>query len=124
MTRPTRGGAGSVRYENRSASIEALSVDEEDPSVKPDAWFVYVLPTQTGVQMVPSQRYGYWDAKPKVIAESDLIIVGDIDSKHDDEPILVLTTNNTHSVYLAKAEHLEATPLPVPKQVEEGGMVG
>lgn len=124
MNKITRGGSASVRYENRTAGMQVLDVDEQDPTVKGDAWFVYLLPTQTGVQMLPSQRYGYWDDKPKVIAESDLIIIGDVDDRQSDEPILIMTPTNTHSVYLAKAEHLEAKPLPVPKQPEAGAMTG
>ena len=123
MTRPTRGGADSIRYATssaRPASMSVLDVDQEDPTVKPQGWFVFLLPTQTGVEMLPAGRYGYWEERPKIISESDLIIIGDIDNEDKkDEPVLIMTPINTHSVYIAQSQHMDAKPFPMPTQPRE-----
>lgn len=97
--------------------MQVLDVDSDDPNVKRDAWFAYVNQTQTGVDMVGTGRFGYWEEKPEIVAESDLIIIGDT-SKDADEPVLIITTMNQVTCYVAKASHLEATPLPVARVTE------
>jgi hypothetical protein len=97
--------------------MTVLDVDDEDPKVKRDAWFAYVMPTQTGVEMVGSGRYGYWEERPKVTQEhSDGGVAWRIEGSSE-EPILLVTKVNTITAYIAQAKHLEAMPLP---QLQEG----
>ena len=122
MTRPpTRGGADSVRLAggSRPASMTVLDVDSEDPTVKRDAWFVYLMPVQTGVQMMASGHFGYWEERPKASYEpgSGVIRV----EGGSDEPILLVTANNKVSLFIATAEHTEARPVPQLKEPEQEG---
>jgi hypothetical protein len=97
--------------------MEVLDVDDDDPKVKRDGWFAYVMPTQTGVEMVGSGRYGYWEERPKVTYEPGTgcyRVEGDTE-----EPILLVPVANVITVYIAQAKHLEAMPMPQLQAPEE-----
>jgi len=121
MSRPTR--ADEVRMTSTQASRKKpprqatmTTLDLEDSNVRPDAWFVYVMPIQSGVEMMGSGRYGFWDERPDVYLDDNCVrVVG----KYDDDPIFVAPKASTVSVHVAKARHIEATPFPVAK-TEQG----
>lgn len=98
---------GSRKVPPRQAQMTAL--DMEDDRVRPDAWFVYVMPIQSGVEMMGAGRYGYWDSQPSVKLEEDWVVV----SGKDDEPIFVAPRTSVVSVHAAQARHIEATPFPI-----------
>lgn len=96
------------RQPPRQASMTAI--DLEDGNVRPDSWFVYVMPVQSGVEMMGSGRYGYWDERPDVYLDDNCVrVVG----KDDDDPIFIAPKASIVSVHVAKARHIEATPFPV-----------
>ena len=116
MTHPP-SRADEVRAMSTQASkrkprqAKMTAVDLEDSNIRPDAWFVYVMPTQVGVEMIGSGRYGYWGDKPKVETDDDYIVV----SGDDDEPTFVASKTAIVTVHLAKGKHIEAVPFPVVK---------
>lgn len=95
--------------------MTVLDVDSEDPRVKRDGWFAYVMPTQTGVEMVGSGRYGYWEERPKVVQDGAAYRI----EGGAEEPILLVTAVNATTAYIAQAQHLEAMPLPMPQEPGE-----
>lgn len=120
MTKPpSRGGADSIRYRSSSAKPEAkmqvVDVDEADSTVKREGWFAYIMPTQTGVEMVGSGRYGWWEERPKVTHTSGSLRV----EGGANEPILVAPSANVITVYVAQAQHVESKPLPQLKEPEQ-----
>src|SRR3954463_14578876 len=101
---------------DRPEQPELGVVNEDDSNVFPDAWFAYVMPTQTGVEMIGAGRYGYWEHKPEVrIASGDCIVItgsqDDLDN-NDREPVLVLPSTAVISVLVAQAKHVDAMPAP------------
>jgi hypothetical protein len=84
---PTRADQIRMMGAGRGADVggpKLTAIDLEDSNVRPDAWFVYVMPVQMGVAMIGAGRYGYWDSRPDVKLEDDWIAI----SGTDDEPIL------------------------------------
>lgn len=120
MSHPSRGGADSVRYTGssarpRQAQMNVLDVDDGDPGLKPDAWFLWVMPTQTGVEMLPSGRYGYWEERPSVTRDQDgWRVEGKVG-----EPIVVISPANAVTAYVAQGEHVQAYPIATPNQPSE-----
>ena len=51
------------------------AIDLDDDNVRPDAWFAYVMPTQSGVELMGAGRYGYWERQPSVELEDGCIVI-------------------------------------------------
>lgn len=86
------------------------TVSQDEGAVRPNSWFVYVMPTQTGVEMIGAGRYGYWDERPNVYTENNCVrIVG----KEEDDPIFIAPKASVVSIHVAQAKHIEASPFPV-----------
>jgi hypothetical protein len=111
---PTR--ADQVRMMSTQASrkqppgASMTAIDLDDDNVRPDAWFVYVMPVQSGVELIGSGRYGYWSEQPDVKLQDDCVV---ITSKGEDEPIFIAPRASAITVHVAQAKHIEATPFPV-----------
>jgi hypothetical protein len=128
MTRhPTRAdevramSSQGSRQPPRQAKMTAIDMD--DDTVRPDSWFVYVMPVQMGVEMIGSGRYGYWDERPEVKLEDDCIVITDKGTIStdggEDEPIMVIPKASVITVMVATSKHIQALPFPV-AQVEGG----
>jgi hypothetical protein len=115
---PTRADQIRMMGAGRGADVggpKLTAIDLEDSNVRPDAWFVYVMPVQMGVAMIGAGRYGYWDSRPDVKLEDDWIAI----SGTDDEPIFTAPRAAVISVHLAKGKHIQALPFPMPEVKED-----
>jgi|tagenome__1003787_1003787.scaffolds.fasta_scaffold20570683_2 hypothetical protein len=99
------------RQPPRQASMTAVDLD--DDNIRPDAWFVYVMPVQMGVELMGSGRYGYWQQQPEVATASDSIVIKGREDDRGEEPILVLPKASVISVLVAKGKHIQGMPFPV-----------
>jgi hypothetical protein len=104
---------GGGRGANVQASAKMTAVDMDNPHLQPDGWFVYVMPVQSGVEMMGAGRYGYWEQRPNVYTDDNCIrVVG-----AEDEPIFVAPKASVVSVHVAQAKHIEATPFPIAQPI-------
>jgi hypothetical protein len=116
MSQPRR--AESARLIPASESPQT-AVNENDSNILPDAWFAYVMPTQSGVEMMGAGRYGYWEDQPSIAITDDCIVIrGNADGETETEPILVLPSAAIISVLLAQVKHVNAAPAAPVLEVE------
>jgi len=94
-------------------SAKMAAIDLENPNVHAEGWFVYVMPTQTGVQMMGSGRYGYWDKQPDVTTQDGWVIITGRDDPDGTQPIFVAPRENVHTVHVCQGDHIQALPFPV-----------
>jgi hypothetical protein len=106
------------RQPPRQATITAIDLD--DDNLRPDAWFVYVMPIQSGVELMGAGRYGYWETQPTVEYDGDCIVItgrsvadGEDAGPGEEEPIFIAPKASIISVHVAQSKHIEATPFPV-----------
>jgi hypothetical protein len=101
---------GSGRGANVQASAKMTAVDMDNPNIHADGWFVYVMPVQSGVEMMGAGRYGYWEERPNVYLDDSCIrVIG----KTEEDPIFVAPKASVVSIHVAQAKHIEATPFPI-----------
>src|SRR4051794_29924512 len=108
---PTRADQVRMMGAGRGSDVGSpkLAGTFSDSNVRPGAWFVYVMPVQSGVEMMGAGRYGYWDSRPDVKLEDDWIVI----TGTDDEPVFTAPRAAVISVHLAKGMHIQALPFPM-----------
>jgi hypothetical protein len=104
---------GGARGANVQASARMTAIDMDDPNIRADGWFAYVMPVQSGVEMMGAGRYGYWTNQPDVKIQDDCIVISGNDDKDGTEPIFVAPRASVVSVHVATAAHIQATPFPI-----------
>lgn len=85
------------------------AIEQSDENLRPNAWFAYVTPVQSGVQMMASGRYGYWEEQPSYFVEGDTIVIS---GKSADEPVFIAPKASVVTISIAQAKHVSAYPIP------------
>jgi hypothetical protein len=120
MTKPpTRADQVRMMGGGRGADVggpKMTVVNQDDENIRPESWFVYVMPTQVGVELVGSGRYGYWDERPNVYRDDNCITV----TGKEGEPIFVAPKDSVVTVLVAQGRHISAMPFPMPQPQEPG----
>lgn len=121
---PSRADQVRMMGGGRGAKVESspkmTAVDPENPNVRPDAWFVYVMPVQMGVELIGAGRYGYWDEQPDVMFKNDCIVITGKGGDSESSPIFIVPQATAISVHVCQAQHIQAMPFPVAEPRQEG----
>lgn len=106
---------GGGRGQQAQPKNTLVAIDPDDPNLRPDAWFVYAAPVQSGVEMMGTGRYGFWDEKPKLSTDEHYITV----TGNADEPTFVAPRAAMMTVWVAQAVHVSSYPLVQPQVTED-----